>query len=252
MYPILFSYKFITIGGYGLMLGLAFYLGFLVGEREFIIRGKDPELAYRLLLSSIPSAIVGAKIFHILDYKEQFMQDKWGVIFSGSGLSVYGGLIFALIAAIVVIRLFGENVLEVFDASCPTIALGYGIGRFGCHFAGDECYGITTSSFFGTAYPNGIAPATAEVLPTALFESLCSFIILFFILAFRKREMPAGKVFFVYLMLNGATRFFVEFVRINPKIFFWFTQAQLIALLLVATGFAGLLYLGSKSGEQPA
>jgi len=239
MYPILFNYKFINIGSYGLMLGLAFYMAFLLTERELTIRGKDPELAYKLLLVIIPSAIVGAKLFHIFENMPEFLRDPKGMIFSGAGLSVYGGFILAFLLSMILIRKNRENILEIFDITAPAMALAYGVGRLGCHVSGDGCYGITTSSFLGTAYPNGIVPTSAPVFPTPLFESFISFLIFIFIMKLRKREMPAGKLFFIYLILNGIARFAVEFIRLNPKAAFGLTQAQIIALLFMLTGIIG-------------
>ena len=139
MYPIIFSYKFINIGTYGLMLGLAFYLAFLLTERELKLRGKDPELAYKLLLVIIPSAIVGAKIFHIFENWSEFMRDPKAMIFSGAGLSVYGGFILAFLLTMILIKKNRENILEIFDLTAPAMALGYGIGRVGGHVSGDGC-----------------------------------------------------------------------------------------------------------------
>src|SRR5208337_3587628 len=115
MYPIIFSYKFINIGTYGIMLGLAFYLAFLLTEHELKLREKDPELAYKLLIVIIPSAIVGAKIFHIFENMDEFMRDPKGMIFSGAGLSVYGGFIVAYIMTMILIKKNKENILDIFD-----------------------------------------------------------------------------------------------------------------------------------------
>ncbi|MCU0849387.1 MAG: prolipoprotein diacylglyceryl transferase [Spirochaetes bacterium] len=253
MYPIIFSYKMLTIGGYGIMLGLGFYLGFLLGEREFKLRGKDPELAYKILLAVIPSAIIGAKIFHVFENMEEFLRDPSGMIFSGAGLSVYGGFIFSFIAAVVVIRINKEDFLEVFDVASPTMAIGYAIGRFGCHVAGDGCYGIPTASFLGIAYPNGIVPTTGEVFPTALFESMLSFIFFAALMQIRKRDLPAGMLFFIYLIMNGMARFMVEFIRINPKAALGLTHAQFIAVLFVITGIIGIVMLRrAGTGDRSA
>ncbi|MBN1533993.1 MAG: prolipoprotein diacylglyceryl transferase [Spirochaetes bacterium] len=241
MYPLLFSYGIISIGGYGIMLGLAFYLGFLVGEREFKLSGKDPELAYKLFLAAIPSGIVGAKIFHILEHLSEFARDPMAMIFSGAGLSVYGGLVLALAVSIIIIKKNKENVLNIFDIATPTLALGYAVGRIGCHVAGDGCYGITTESFLGVAYPNGIVPTTAEVLPVPLFESLISFIVFFALLQLRKRELPAGMIFFIYLICNAVPRFALEFIRLNPKLILGLTQAQCIAICLLITAVIGII-----------
>ncbi len=247
MYPILFSYKFINIGSYGLLLGLSFYLAFLLTERELLLRGKDPELAYKLLLVIIPSAIVGAKIFHILENMGEFISNPMGMIFSGAGLSVYGGFLLAFLLSMIIIRKSGESILDIFDIASPSMALAYGVGRLACHASGDGCYGIATSSFLGMAYPNGIVPTSMTVFPTPLFESMFSFIVFIVIMKLRKREMPAGKLFFIYLLLNGIPRFMVEFIRLNPVVVFGLTQAQLIALFFIITALIGLVLVEKRA-----
>jgi phosphatidylglycerol---prolipoprotein diacylglyceryl transferase len=246
MYPILFQYKIISIGGYGVMLGLGFYLAFLLFERELILKKMDPELAYRVLLVAIPGGIVGSKIFHILEHLDEFAADPSGMIFSGAGLSAYGGFVLSFLLAYWITKRSGESFLRVGDAAAAPMALGYCFGRFGCHVAGDGCYGIESSSIFATAYPNGIVPSTVPVLPTPLFEVLFSVMVLGLMLQLRKKGMPEGRLFFLYLLLNGIPRFLVEFVRLNPKIFLGFTQAQVIGLLFIAGGIAGWVYTGRR------
>ncbi|HOP29614.1 MAG TPA: prolipoprotein diacylglyceryl transferase [Spirochaetota bacterium] len=252
MYPILFNYKIITIGSYGLLLGAAFYTSFLLCEREYKLKGINPELAYKILIAVIPSAVIGAKIFHILENLDEFMTVPADMIFSGAGLSVYGGFVLSFIVAIFLIRSNNESVLKVFDASSPAMALGYGIGRLGCHASGDGCYGITTDSFLGMAYPNGIVPVSTTVYPTPLFESLLSFIFLFILLQIRKKETNPGFIFFIYLIMNGCARFSIEFIRLNPSAAFGLTQAQLVAIVFIAIGAAGLFKINRKNTVKAA
>ncbi|MBN2161283.1 MAG: prolipoprotein diacylglyceryl transferase [Spirochaetes bacterium] len=247
MYPILFSYKFINIGSYGLLLGLAFYSAFLITERELILRGKDPELAYKLLLVIIPSAIVGAKIFHIFENWSEFMRDPAGMVFSGAGLSVFGGFILAFLLSMILIRKNNESILGIFDITTPAMTFAYGVGRLGCHVSGDGCYGIATRSFLGTAYPNGIVPTSAEVFPTPLFESFFSFMLFILVMKLRKREMPEGKLFFIYLIMSGAARFLVEFIRLNPTITLGMTQAQIVAIFYMVTGIIGWILVDKRA-----
>ncbi|HPF05607.1 MAG TPA: prolipoprotein diacylglyceryl transferase [Spirochaetota bacterium] len=252
MYPILFNYKIITIGSYGLLLGAAFYTSFLLCEREYKLKGINPELAYKILIAVIPSAVIGAKIFHILENLDEFMTAPADMIFSGAGLSVYGGFVLSFIVAIFLIRSNNESVLKVFDASSPAMALGYGIGRLGCHASGDGCYGVTTDSFLGMAYPNGIVPVSTTVYPTPLFESLLSFIFLFILLQIRKKETNPGFIFFIYLIMNGCARFSIEFIRLNPSAAFGLTQAQLVAIVFIAIGAAGLFKINRKNTVKAA
>jgi len=252
MYPILFNYKIITIGTYGLLLGTAFYLAFLLTERELRVRGKDPDLAYKLLIAIIPSAIIGAKIFHILDNLKEFGKDPAGMIFSSAGLSVYGGFLLSFIVAAVIIKKNNENILEIFDLTTAPMALGYGIGRLGCHASGDGCYGILTDSIFGMAYPNGLVPISSTVYPTPLMESFVSLLFFLVILQLRKRDIKTGILFFIYLTVSGASRFMVEFIRRNPEAFWGLTQAQVIAVLFIITGIAGIVYLNKRTSAAAA
>lgn len=246
MFPILFQYKALTIGGYGVMLALGFFLSFLLLEREFKMKNIDPELAYRILLVAIPGGIVGSKIFHILEHLDEFAIDPAGMIFSGSGLSVFGGYILSFLGAVIVIKKSKEGILKVFDAASPSLALGYCFGRFGCHVAGDGCYGIDTSGIWGTPYPNGIVPTTAAVYPTPLFEVFVSFIAVGILLNLRKKNLPQGILFSAFLIMSGLPRFLVEFIRLNPRICCNLTQAQIVGIIFTICGIAGLIYFGKK------
>lgn len=252
MYPILFNYKLITIGSYGLLLGLAFYISFLLLEREFTINKIDPELAYKLLIVIIPSAIIGAKIFHIFENFNEFLSSPSAMIFSGAGLSVYGGFVLSFISAMVVIKKNNEGILKIFDTTTPSMALGYAIGRLACHASGDGCYGIPTDSFLGMAYPNGIVPVNVNVFPAPLFESFASLIFFLILMRLRKHEMKTGILFFIYLILNGFARFSIEFIRLNPVTSIGLTQAQIVAICFIIAGIAGIIYLNIKEkGLKP-
>ncbi len=246
MFPIIFKYKLLTIGGYGVMLGLGFYLSFLLLEREFRLRDINPELAYKILLLSIPCGIVGSRIFHILENLKQFAADPINMIFSNAGASAYGGYILAFFLAIIMIKKNNERVLKIFDAASPSLAFGYCFGRFGCHVAGDGCFGIKTTSLLGTPYPNGIVPSTMPVYPTPLFEVFISFIATGVLLKMRKTDLKEGRLFFTFLIFSGLPRFLVEFIRTNPELISGLSQAQIIGIFFIFTGITGWIYTGKK------
>src|SRR5207244_10371857 len=72
--------------------------------------------------------------------------------------------------------------------------------------------------------------------PTPLYEAAAYAAI--FALLWRLRREPAadGAILALYFVLSGAARFLVEFVRVNPRIFFGLTEAQLVSLTLVVIG----------------
>jgi phosphatidylglycerol:prolipoprotein diacylglycerol transferase len=91
------------------------------------------------------------------------------------------------------------------------------------------------------------------VFPTPFYETVVCLGLFFILWAFRKKWKIPGKLFAVYLILNGVERFFVEKIRVNTKYDFLGihpTQAEIISLLLVITGVTLLLTLKGKPGQQ--
>jgi len=61
----------------------------------------------------------------------------------------------------------------------------------------------------------------------------------------RKRIKFTGFIFFLYLILMSIERFFVEYIRVNPKYDFLgaqLSQAQIISIGLLFIGIAGIIY----------
>jgi phosphatidylglycerol---prolipoprotein diacylglyceryl transferase len=46
-----------------------------------------------------------------------------------------------------------------------------------------------------------------------------------------------GEIFSAYLIWTGIVRFLVEFIRINPRVFYGLTNAQVVSLLSMVLGF---------------
>ena len=72
-----------------------------------------------------------------------------------------------------------------------------------------------------------------------------------FLWSIRKKMTVPGVLFMIYLLLNGIERFLIEKIRVNDKIHAFgltFTQAELIAVLLMIIGTVGgiVLYMRSK------
>jgi prolipoprotein diacylglyceryltransferase len=58
---------------------------------------------------------------------------------------------------------------------------------------------------------------------------------------------PDGTVFAAYLVLTGAARFLVEFIRINPRSFLGMSNAQAAALACIIVGVILKLWLGKRT-----
>ncbi len=97
------------------------------------------------------AGFAGAKVFDNLENWDRFIQDPWGNIFSASGLTFYGGLIFAIIALYFYFKKNNIRFIDVADAVSPALMLSYGLGRIGCQVAGDGDWGIINSAYLSSS-----------------------------------------------------------------------------------------------------
>jgi len=228
---------------YGLMLALGLLAGRMVLAGELKHRRMDPNFADWVLWISAIGGIIGSRLFDILENPKPYMEVPKRII-SGSGLTWYGGFILAGIIVVIAARLKGLKVLSFLDASGPTLAVGYGIGRIGCFLSGDGCYGIPCHGNLPIplcmAFPKGVVPVYVDVYNTPLYEIIGAGIIYLILRIMRDRVMTPGWIFALFLFIHGILRFSVEFIRRNPILMFGLTQAQIISIAVV---FLSALYL---------
>ncbi|MBI3799751.1 MAG: prolipoprotein diacylglyceryl transferase [Deltaproteobacteria bacterium] len=237
MYPVLLHVGPITIYSYGVMMALGFLAAGWVLSKELERQGKDPNFASTLVLWAAVGGLLGARLFFLFEEWQAFLADPWSFIFTGAGFTWYGGLIGGVVAVTWCVQRYGLSWLAVMDTVAPAIALGHGIGRIGCHLAGDGDWGPPTTLPWGVAYPQAIVgwnfPPGVRVHPSPLYETIAY--VLIFAILWSRRSMPhrAGSLFWTYLLLSGIARFLLEFVRVNPPLLFWLSQAQVISVCLV-------------------
>ncbi len=263
----------IPIAMFGSFVAIAVIVGTLIAKME-VIRferaGLIPkanispnvyipthQILSDLAMVSAISGILGARIFHILEYPNEFLANPMSMIFSGAGLSIYGGLIFGGIAGVIFLKKRSVPIIPMLDALAPALILGYGIGRIGCQISGDGDWGVTVdmalkpefipSWLWAQTYENNIVGTVIQspgVYPTPIYEALTAFCIFSILWVIRKSEYSKGFVFSVYLILSGFARLLIEKIRINSEYHIFgasFTQAEFISVLLILLGLAGIL-----------
>lgn len=257
MHPVLFKVGPITIYTYGAMMATAFLVCYFILRKEIKRIGDDPDFASNILFRAVIGGIVGAKVFYLLENFSSVLEDPIGMIFSGAGLVFHGGLIGGTIAVVALIKKTKRPLGMYADIIGPILLIGQAIGRIGCFSAGC-CHGMVCNSFVGVRFPGG-SPASFHqfqqgllessslqslpVYPTQLFEAGFN-IIFFFILTklIRPRLRKYGSTFSIYLIAAGTERFFLEFIRVNPKVLFGLTIYQFSSLALILAGIIILLF----------
>jgi phosphatidylglycerol:prolipoprotein diacylglycerol transferase len=85
-----------------------------------------------------------------------------------------------------------------------------------------------------------------RVHPAPIYETILYLGVFAILWSMRKRSEPAGRLMYWYLVLAGSARFVVEFVRINPRVFYGLSEAQLIALAMVVVGAIALALTANR------
>jgi prolipoprotein diacylglyceryltransferase len=225
---------------------------------------------------AVISGIIGAKLFTVVEQPQAFFSDPMGQLFSGDGWTIYGGLIGGFVGVYILLRRKAIPVLPVIDAVAPALIVSYGVGRMGCHLAGDGDWGIPAAAqpdwwflpdwLWAQDYPRNVLNRGVEmadcvgkycshlaeaVYPTSVYETMMAFTIGLILWGLRKKTTAwPGLLFAIYLMFNGAERFMIEGIRVNDRHegLGGFTQAEFIALILLGIGvvWAGWLLLAKK------
>lgn len=205
---------------------------------------------------AITAGFAGAKIFHILENLPDFFRAPGRMLFSSGGFTYYGGLIVAGYVVARYVRKKGISLGRVADGIAPGLMIGYGIGRIGCHLSGDGDWGIAANVaakpdwlptwLWAETYPNnilGIDLSAAPVYPTPIYEFVMAVAIFSVLWALRRHTHRAGWLFWLYLVISGIERFLIEQIRVNNEfdvLGVTATQAEIIALFLIAAGAVGL------------
>lgn len=245
MRPILFVIGNFELYSYGAMLFLAFVISIIWALKEAGAEGFNPDHLYEVFIITILLSLLGSRLAFVwLNWDQLFRGQPWWKIFAfrEGGLTFYGGFLAALLGGVFYTRYRKISFLKLLDFLTPFIALGYAITRIGC-FLNGCCYGHITSSPWGIVFP-AIDPFPRH--PTQLYASASALLIFFLLRYLRKYSFFRGYLFLWFLVLYGIYRFVVEFFRVSEGVLWGLTQAQLVALLFIATGFFILLWQKNK------
>lgn len=272
MIPVLFHIGPFAVHSFGLMLAVGFLIGSYVLTLELKREHLDPAMGNTITILGIFFGISGAKILSVVEEWDMFLRDPMGTLFSPGGLTWYGGLFLGVLSVYLYLRRKKVPPLKVWDGIGLGLMLGYGVARLGCHLSGDGDYGFPTTLPWGTDYshglyppmfafapfpeitsqfPGGLVPNNIPCHPTPVYEMILGIIGFVVLWKLRKRPWPDGKLFALYLMLASAFRFSVEFLRLNPRLLFGLSEAQLVAVVLFFAAFAWMLKLDKMHEHSP-
>jgi phosphatidylglycerol:prolipoprotein diacylglycerol transferase len=249
MRPVLFELGPFELHSWGVVVALAFAAAWVLLRRELDRLCGQGRAAFPLVLAAAIGGVVGARVYWFAEHLgDASLTDS----FSGAGFTWFGGLLGGAAAVLLVARRRRVALDVLLGAAAPALALGYALGRIACQLAGDGTYGNASDLPWAMSYPDGEVPTSERVHPTPVYETLAGLLIFAVLWRLRQRVAPL-RLFGVYLVLAGAERLLVEFIRRNEQVLLGLTQPQLFALAMLAAG-AVVLMLPARSsrGSPPA
>lgn len=173
----------VEIYSYPLFLGAALSLFIILANRSLSLK-SFPKVYYLFFFFS---SFIGAKLFFILTSEKFFLLEK-KEFWLGGGYVFYGGLLFSLILALILVAQKKLNPEQIKFFITP-LCFSHALGRIGCYFAGC-CHGVDISG---------------HEIPVQLLEAISLFLI-----ALYQRKHPSVSY---YLISYGIIRFLLEFLR---------------------------------------
>jgi phosphatidylglycerol:prolipoprotein diacylglycerol transferase len=255
----------VPIPMFGLFVGIAFFTGkWIAGiEARRLMPGSDPELMSNACLIAFLTGILGARLFHVLEYPREFVANPAAMLLSTGGFTIFGGLIVGALSASWYARRKGAPIWVMLDAAAPGLMIAYAIGRIGCQISGDGDWGIAVAGPAPAWLPDWLWAQTYEgniarvdipppgVYPTPIYETLMSAVAFAVLWRIRKHAHAPGWMFGVYLLLAGIERFAIELIRVNTTYSLFgleVTQAQLIATAFMV---AGAMLMWRRAAPRP-
>jgi len=269
MIPIILRLGPVTIYSYGLMMALGFIAGDLLLSHQCRRRGFNAELGTALIVWGAIGGLSGARLYDVFDHWAAYLSHPASIVFSGAGFVWYGGLIGGIISTWLVSRYYRVSFLTVADMCAAPLALGMAFGRIGCQVSGDGDWGLPSRLPWAMAYPkaivgwgpdsvlkfdhhgdliSGFFPGV-RVHPTPIYEAVLYIAIFGFLWSIRKKVTLEGELLYLYLIMTGVARFMVEFVRINPRVLWGLSEAQLISLLMIVAGAIAWYWSSQQRAE---
>lgn len=251
--PIIVKIGPLTLRWYGVLIASAVLIGVALSGYLAKRRHLNPEIVGDLAIWLVLAAIPSARLYYVLFEWQQYAKNPVDIfaIWKG-GIAIHGAILGGLISTLIFARVRQVPFWQLADIVAPSLILGQAIGRWG-NFFNSEAFGAPTNLPLRLYIPPAQRPleyANFDYFhPTFLYESIWNlmvFSILIF-LFFRdlqgKPRLKLGTLFLTYLLLYSMGRFWIEGLRTDSLMLGPLRIAQVVSLVEISLGLAGLAWL---------
>lgn len=224
----------LTIRFYAILIIIGAIAGAWLAARQAKKHGEDSEIIIDMLPWLLIAGIIGARIWHVFTPSasniaqgvttENYLKNPIEILkMWNGGLGIPGGVIGGALALIIYTKARKLNFWQWADFIAPGLLIGQAVGRWG-NFINQEVYGRPTDLPWAITIDPRYRIAGFEHVekyhPLFLYESLLTLagaLILIWIDQKYRDKLYKGDIFFGYLIWYSTTRFFLEFLRLDPS-----------------------------------
>jgi len=245
--------------------GFMFVVGFIIASyfvlREAEKKKIDQGFILNILLLTLLGAIIGGRLFYVLENAGYFLHNLGEIFaFGRGGETSYGGILLSLFFIWIYTKLSKPKKSETFlgaenssnfqanknklkfsqvlDLIAPYLVLAAAIARIGCFLNWDD-FGIVSSLPWAIKVAGDVARH-----PTQIYETVYCLIIFGLLMWFRKikdtgkftkfRKLLSkdGALFLFFLIFYSIFRFFNDFLRIYDNYFVGLAFSQWLLIIV--------------------
>ena len=239
---------------YGVAIALGVFAAIWLADRRHVARGGSPDDFGYIGIRAALAGLVGARVYHVITDWRSF-EGRWGDVVKvwEGGLGIPGALLAGTIVGMWAAKKRGLATAYAMDIAAPAVPLAQAIGRLGNWF-NQELFGKPTDLPWGVKIAARYRPVGYESYvtfhPTFLYEALWNLALCALLLWLdRRKVVPRGKLFAVYVVGYAVGRLWVEALRIDKASKIWGVRVNIWVSLLAIIGGTVWYLLGSRDEE---
>ena len=247
MGPIILHLGRFSISSYAAFVGLGILLGLIVTYFESRWRGVDVVSAIDAALWSLLAGIIGGRLTYVAIYWPYFSSHPRQIVSLSQGGLAFQGAFLSGVLGLVAYSLWNRRSFwRLADILAPGLALGQAIGWIGCLLSGCG-YGLVTRGSLAYDLRDVYGIMAFRYPSQAMISALNLGIFVVLLILPRTRisqRLGPGTLAVLYLALNAAGLFFLEFLRADETLYFGSLRwSQLVEAVEFASALLALVLL---------
>ncbi len=234
----------VTLHTWGTFVAFGYVIGTYVAWWRAKEKHLDPDRVLDLAFWIFLVAMIGARAFHVAFYEPRYylLHPLEAIDPRRPGFAMFGGLIGAATAFAWMMRGRAHEWIAYADTLVWGLPWGCGIGRIGCFLIHDHP-GTLTHFLLGVKYPDGrIRHDLGLYLSIIGLATGIGFVLL------NRRVRRSGFWLGAWMIVEGVTRFGLDFLRVTDANYFGLTPTQYASVPLFVVG-VWVMFLQKKNDQ---